>query len=161
MIDRLAIRRGQHDAPGDAAIVVRLLADDVVVEHGLVHRNRQRFVSAEPYGVPELSGIVDPLDVERAHTDAVRADADADALARELVLGEERVERIAECRDIADLAANDDSGRKRLTGQLHELRRAVVDDTCRCQLRRADLEPDDLLLLSLAGVRCRLLDGHR
>ena len=58
-------------------------------------------MSAERDGVGELLFVVDPVDVENPDTDAVRADAEADALAGKVVLLEELVERAAECRDVA------------------------------------------------------------
>ena len=118
MVDRLAVRGGKDHAMRDVAAVERLRADDVVVHDGLVHRDRQRFVSAERDGVGELLLVVDPVDVQDADADAVRADAEPDALARQLVLLEELVERAGERRDVPDLAADDDAGLERLAREL-------------------------------------------
>ena len=93
VVDRLLVGGREQDAPGDGAGLVHRLADDVVVEHGLVERDRQRLVRPEADGVAELALVVDAVDVDRAHADAVGADAEPDAPARQLVLGEEAVER--------------------------------------------------------------------
>ena len=94
----------------------------MVVEDGLVERDRERLVRAEAHGVRELALVVDAVDVERADADAVRPDAEPDAAARKLVVGEEPVERRRERRDVAHLAADDDAGLERTPRELHELR---------------------------------------
>ena len=105
----------------ESAAVERLRADDVVVHHRLVHRDRECFVRTEGDSIGELLFVVDAVDVEDAHTDAVRPDAEADALARQVVLLEELVERTGERSDVADLAADDDAGLERLAGELDDL----------------------------------------
>ena len=82
-------------------------SDDVVVEHGLIHRDRKRFVRTERDRVAKLLRVVDPVDVENADTDAVGADAKPHILARQVVLREELIERFCERRDVAYLAADD------------------------------------------------------
>src|SRR4051794_9064148 len=96
----------------------------------------------ETDGIAERAVVVDAFDVDRAHADAVRADAEPDAPAGQLVLGEEVRERRRERRDVAHLAADDDSRLERNPGELDELGAgaAVVDDTRRGDLRGADLE---------------------
>ncbi len=89
---------------------------------------------------------VDPVDVEGAHADPVRGEPEANAAARQLVLREERVERLRERSDVAHLAADDDAALERPARHLDELRRAVVDDVRGGELRGADLEADELLL---------------
>jgi hypothetical protein len=112
VVDRLAVSRCEHDAARDATRLVRSLADDVIVEHGLIHWNRERFVGAEPNGVSELLRVFDALDVKRADTDAIRADPDPDAFPRQVMLREERVECLAERSHIAHLTADDDARRE-------------------------------------------------
>src|SRR5207342_3214687 len=102
--------------------LVDALADDVVVEDGLVERDRKGLVGPEPNDVAELALVIDAFDVDRAHADAVGADAEPDAPARKLVVGEEAVERLGERRNVTYLAADDDAGRERGPGELHELR---------------------------------------
>ena len=154
VIDRLLVGRCEHDAVGDVARLVDGVADDAVVEHGLVDRDRKRLVRAEADGVRKLALVVDAVDVERAHADAVRPDAEADAAARQLVVGEEPVERRRERRDVAHLAGDDDARLERLARELDELRlrAAVVDDARGGDLRGADLETDDLLLPRAASA---------
>ena len=94
----------------------------MVVEDGLVERDRQGLVRSEPNDVAELALVVDAFDVDRAHADAVGADAEPDAPARKLVVAEEAVERRRERRDVAHLAADDDAGLERNPRELHELR---------------------------------------
>ena len=78
---------------------------------------------AEADRVRELALVVDPVDVERAHADPVRADAEPDAPARQLVA---RVKKLssaaASAGDVAHLAADDDAGLERNARELHELR---------------------------------------
>ena len=50
----------------------------------------------------------------------------------------------ASAGDVADLAADDDPRRQRLAGQLPQVRRAVVHDPGGRELRRADLDADEL-----------------
>src|SRR5882724_5205890 len=103
-----------------------LRADDVVIHHRLVHRDRERLVRTERDGVGELLLVVDSVDVEDADTDPVRSDPEANAFPRQIVLLEELVERTAERRDVADLSADDDAGLERLAGELDQLRATVV-----------------------------------
>ncbi len=106
--------------------------------------------------------VFDVRDVEDAHTDAVRADAQPDVLARKLVAAEEAVESVREPRHVPDLASNDDAGLERLTCDLDQPRRAVVHYVRSSELRRADLQADHVELLrptvvrALVGTRCLL-----
>jgi hypothetical protein len=63
------------------------------------------------------------------------------------VLAEERVERAAEAGDVAHLAADDDPVLERLACDLDDARSAVVLDVGGGELRRADLDADELLVL--------------
>ena len=60
VVDRLAVGGGEEDAARDAARLVDALADDVVVDHRLVDRDRERLVRAEADRVRELALVVDP-----------------------------------------------------------------------------------------------------
>ena len=132
----------------------------MVVEHGLVDRDRDLLVGAEADGVVELPLVGDPVDVERTHADPVRGEPEADAPARELVLREEGVERARESDDVAHLAADDDPALERAAGHLDELRRAVVDDVRSGDLGGADLEADELLLPAALRLRLGLREAH-
>ena len=78
------------------------------------------------------------------------------AAARQVVRREELVQRGGERRDVADLAVDDDATREGLTRKLAQMRRAVVLDPSRCELRGAELEPHELARLPLLGDRARL-----
>ena len=119
VVDRLAVRSRENDAARQRPGVVDRLADHVVVEHRLIDRDRERLVGAEPHRVAELAIVFDSLDVQCSDADAVRADAEANATARQLVLGEEPVERLAERRHVTNLAGDDDAGRQRCPRELH------------------------------------------
>ena len=84
-VDRLAVGGDEQDPPGDVARLVDVLADDVVVDHGLVDRDRDGFVGAEEHRVLELALVVDAGDLEGADADAVRREPEPDAAARQLV----------------------------------------------------------------------------
>src|SRR5262249_62412936 len=102
------------------------LADEPVVGPGLVARNRQGLVRLEPTRVGELAVVLDlVVDLDSAHADAVRADAEPDAPARQLVLREEPVERRRQRFRVAHLSADDNAGLERDACELHELRRAA------------------------------------
>src|SRR5205085_12476070 len=118
------------------------LAEDAVVEDGLLDRDRERLLRAEADRVPELLRVDDADDVERPNADPVARDAEPDAAPRELVLAEERLERLGERLRVAQLAGNDDAGVERLARELEELRLAVVRDARGSQAGRADLEAD-------------------
>src|SRR5205085_7985241 len=112
--------------------------------------DRQRFLRAESDRVVGLLRIVDAVDVEGAHTDAVVRNTEPDAALGKLVLGEEVLEREPERVRVAKLAADDDAGTERLTSDLQQLGRAVVRHARGCKLRRADLQADDLLAFATA-----------
>src|SRR5437660_1482263 len=62
------------------------------------------------------------------------------------VLPEELFERLGERVGIAELPADDDARGERFARRLEQLCRPVVRDTCRSELRRADLQADNLTL---------------
>ena len=151
-VDEIAIGDDEQDAPGDSSLVVRFLAENVPIDHGLVDRNRQSLVGAEKDRVLELLDVVNPADLEDPDADAVVRDPEPNVLARKLGVLEERLQRICESLRVTKLAADDDPGRELLPGELHELGRPVVANLRSCQLRSADLETGDAL---------RPLDGLR
>src|SRR5262249_46468117 len=161
VVDRLLVRGREYDTACNAAVVVRGLADDVEVEDGLVDRNRQCLVGTEANGVPELALIVDSLDVESTDADTVRPDPEPDVAAGQLVIREEPVQRVAEGLDVADLSRDDDPGGEWCTGKLHEPRSVVVDHPRRRDLRGADLQSDQFLLLRLLRLLLRRLGRAR
>ena len=113
-------------------------------------------MGAEPDCVRELPLVLDPVDVEAADADAVRRQAQSDTAPRQLVPGEEAVERPRERGDVAHLATDYDAGAERAARDLDEIRGTVVDDSSGRQLRRANLEADEcalgrLALLAAAG----------
>ena len=93
-IDEVAVGEDEQDLADARAFVVGRLREHLVVEHGFVDRDRQRFLRAEPDRVGELLRIVDAHDLERPDADPVRGDAEANAPLRQLVLGEELLERL-------------------------------------------------------------------
>jgi hypothetical protein len=110
-VDGVAVRSGEDDAADGSAGIVESLRDDVVVEHRVVDRDGERVVCPETDRVLELVLVVDPCELERAHTHAVRRDAEADAAPRKLVRAEELIERRGERGDVAHLAGDDDAAR--------------------------------------------------
>ena len=125
-VDQLAVGDDEQDPAHALAVLVGPLAEDVVVEHRLLDRNRQRLLGAEADRVLELLRVVDAGDLEDADADAVVGDPEPDALARKLVLAEERAQRLGEQLGLAQLAADDDPVLEALARDLDELRVAVV-----------------------------------
>ena len=95
-LDELAMRDDEEDAPQALAAFGLPLAEHAVVEHRLVERDRQRLLGAEADGVEELLLVVDRGELEAPHADAAAGDAEADAAARQVVVVEERAQRIGE-----------------------------------------------------------------
>ena len=91
------------------ALAVGVLAEDVVVEHRLLERDREHFLRPEADRVRELLRVVDAADLEHPHADSIVGDAQADVLAGELVLLEEGAQRGGERVRVAELAADDDA----------------------------------------------------
>ena len=149
-LDQLAVGDDEQDALDALPFRVDGLVEDAVVEHGFVERDRQCLLRAELHGVRELLLLGDADDVDDPDADAVARDAEPHALLRQLVLGEERLQRVAERLRVAELAADDDAGRKRLARDLLQLGDAVVRDAGGSELRGADLQPDEALRLVAA-----------
>src|SRR5205823_758454 len=142
-VDELAVGDDEEDAADPLALLGLRLAEDAVVEDGLLDRDRERLLGAEADRVPELPRVDDADDVERSHADPVARDAEPDAPPRELVLAEEGLQRLDERLRVAQLAADDDAGVERLARELEELRLAVVRDPRGGQAGGADLEADE------------------
>ena len=122
-----------------------MLVENAEVEHCFIERDGQRLLRAEVNRVGELLVLGDADDVEDPDADAIARDAEPDALLRKLVACEEALERLAERFRIAKLSTDDDSGRERLAGELLHLGDAVVRDARGGELRRPDLQADELL----------------
>ena len=114
-----------------------------MVEHRLVQRNRQGFLSSEPDRVRELLRIVDPGDLERANADPVVRDPEPDTRLRQLVLAEEDLQHPGQLLRLAQLTPDDDPAVEWDPGHAHDPRTALVDDLGGRDLRGADLESDD------------------
>src|SRR5439155_20794054 len=99
----------------------------------------------EADGVRELFRIVDPGDLERPDADAVVRNPEADSSLRQLVLGEELLERHGERVRISQLSADDDACLERFASDLQQLGGSVVGDARGGQLGRPDLEADESL----------------
>src|SRR3954452_23427901 len=127
-VDQLAIGDHEQDPANLVAVVVEPLAEDVVIEYRLLDRNRERLLGAEADGVFELLRVVDAGDLEDPDADAVVRDAQAHALARKLVLAEERLQGLGEELGLTQLAADDDAPVEVLSRDLDQFVGAVVDD---------------------------------
>ena len=138
------------------ALAVGLLAEDVVVEHRLLERDREHFLRPEADRVRELLRVVDAADLEHPHADSIVGDAQADVLAGELVLLEEGAQRGGERVRVAELAAGDDAVLEVLACDLRDLRDAVVHDLGGSDLGRSDLQAHELLLAAHGRVTLRL-----
>src|SRR5581483_2957341 len=148
LVDELAVRDDeQHAARRDSGLRIGALREDLPVEHSLLERDRQCLLRAEPNRVGELLRIVDAADLEGAHADAVVGDAETDRLLRQLVLCEQLFQCAREGLDVAQLTAHDDTVLQRRACVLVQLRHAVARrHACRGDLRRADLQTDELAL---------------
>src|SRR6185295_5460583 len=145
-LDEVAVGDDEQNSVLLLALVVDALAEQLVVEHGVLERDRERLLGAEVNGVLELLRVVDPAELEHADTDAVARDPEPHALTRKLVFAEERLQRGRERVGLAELTADDDALVERGAGHLDDLGGAVVDDARCGELRCADLETDDLLV---------------
>ncbi len=96
------------------------MADHLPVEHRLFERHRDVVLGLKTHGGVELALVGDRRKLEGSHRDSLVGDPDPDA-ARELVLGEERLEGVAERLGIGDLALVEDprvERRDRVPGDL-------------------------------------------
>ena len=152
-VDELAVGDDEEHAPERLAVLGDALGEHLVVEHRLLERDRQHFLSPETDRVRELLRILDPGHLEGAHADPVVGDAEPDAALRQLVLGEEGLERNRERLGVTKLAVDDDAVVERRARRLDELGRLAVADAGRGDLGAADLEADELLAAAAAAAR--------
>ena len=130
-VDQLAVGDDEQDALGRLSVLVDTLAEHLVVEHGLVDRDRQRLLRAEPDRVGKLLLVFDPGDLEGADADPVVRDAESHAFLGQAVLGEEVLEGLGECVWVAKLAADDDARERAARARPAAARRS------RCSTTRA------------------------
>ena len=155
-VDQLAVRDDEQNPDDRVPLLVRAPAELLEVDDRLVEWDRQHFLRAEANGVLELLRVRDACDFEDPYTDAVVRDPEADALARKPVLAEERTELVGQQLRLAQLTADDQPRLEVLARDLHELRRAVVDDAGRRELRGTDLQADEALCPLVRGRPARL-----
>src|SRR5205814_10200174 len=122
LVNWLAVRSGKKHTAGDGTALVDVLGQDVVVEHRLVHRDRERFIRTEPDRIGKLALVGDAVDVDRLDADPTCPDADADPLPGQPVHRKEGIQRLRECLHIANLTRNDDSRLEFHTGNLSQPR---------------------------------------
>ncbi len=106
-VDRLAAGRGDDHARA-RALRGGDEAERLEVDDGLLDRHRDVIGRLVLDGGGERLRVVDRRQVERAHDDPLVGDAEPDA-ARQLVLGEERAQLVAEGDRIDDLAVAQDA----------------------------------------------------
>ena len=100
------------------AFFVDAFAEDLIVQHRLVDRDRQRLLCAEPDRVGELLRVVDAGDLEGADADAVVGDSEPHALLGQVVSGEELLQGRRERIRVAELPPDHDSRLERLARNL-------------------------------------------
>ena len=118
-------------------------ADHLMLEHRLVERHRDLLLGLEADRRLELLGVLDRRQAQRADDDPLVADAEPHPLG-ELVLGEERLQRLGEGVGVGDLALVE--GARRRAGSIaagDHLRRAVDRDLGRGDAAGLDVETDD------------------
>jgi hypothetical protein len=81
-LDKIPVGDDQQDSMLGVPLAVGLLAEDVVVEHRLLERDREHFLRPVADRVRELFRVFDAADLEHPHTDAIVGDAQSDVLAR-------------------------------------------------------------------------------
>ena len=121
------------------------MADHLPVEHRLFERHRDVVLRLKTHGGVELVLVGDRRKLEGSHRDSLIGDTHPDA-ARELVLGEERLQGVPERLGIGDLALVEDPRVERGDGVPGDLGRAVDRDFGRGNAAGLDLEADELLL---------------
>src|SRR5947207_12218318 len=152
-VDQLAVRDDEQDPLRRLPLLVGALAEHVIVEHGLVNRDRQGLLRTKADRVRQLLLVVDTGNLERADADAVVGDTEAHAFLRKAVCREELLQSRGERIWIAQLAADDDSGLERRARDLQQLGGAVVGHTRSGELRSTDLQAGDALRAA-AAARC-------
>ena len=149
-VDKLAVGDDEQHAPQRLAVLGDALGENLVVEHRLLERDWQHLLGAEANRVRKLLGILDPSHLERAHADPVVGDAEPHAALRQLVLGEERLERDGESLGVAQLAVDDDAVVEGGARRLEELGNLAVTHQGGRDLGATDLESDELLAATAA-----------
>ena len=142
--------RADHVAAGgdddDLDLTIAVLAgpvpDHLPVEHGLLERHRDVVLGLKADRVGELAGILDRRQREGADGDSLVGDAEPHG-ARELVLGEELLERVAEGLGVGDLALVEDPRLEGLDAVAHDLDGAVDSHLGRGNASGLDIEADD------------------
>ena len=147
-VDELAVGDDEEHAPERLTVLGDALGEDLVIEHRLLERDRQHLLGAEANRVRKLLRILDPGHLERADADPVVGDAEPDAALRQLVLGEERLQRDGESLGVAQLAVDDDAVIEGGARRLEELGKFAVAHPGGRDLGAADLEADELLAAS-------------
>ncbi len=126
-------------------------ADHLVLEHGLVERHRDLLLGLEADRGVHLLRVLDRRQAHGADDDVLVADAEPHPLG-ELVLGEERLQRLGEAIGVEHLALVEDAGLKRLDRRCADPGRAVgALHLGRGDAARLDLEADDAARLLLPG----------
>ena len=103
--EHLAARGDRDDVDVGGALTVDG-GDHLPVEDRAVQRHRDVVLGREADGRLELVAVLDPRQADRAHRDLLVRDPDPH-LARELVLGKQRLDRVAEGVGVRDLAVPD------------------------------------------------------
>ena len=166
-VDHLAADRDDDHALALLALRVDDPPERLEVEDRLVHRHRDVIRRLDADGRGERLRVVDRRKVERAHDDALVGDAQAHA-ARQVVLGEQRLERLGEGLRVGDLAVADDARAQMRDRAAGDGDRAVDAHLGGGDVARVELEPDDGGLLggtvslehgSDIGTRAGALEG--
>ena len=123
-VDRLAVGDDERILRVVVPSVVDLGREDVVVDHGLVERDREHLVRAEADRVLELVLVLDAGDLDHADADAAVREPEADASARQ-AFAAKNSSAPSERGRVAHLAAVDDARRGAARG------RAVTSASCR------------------------------
>ena len=144
-VDELAIGDDEEHAPERLSVLGDALGEHLVVEDGLLERDRQHLLRPEADRIRELLRVLDPRHLEGADADPVVGDAEPDAALGQLVLGEEGLERDRQCLGVAQLAVDDDAVVERGASRLDELDGLAVANPGGRDLGAADLETDELL----------------
>jgi hypothetical protein len=117
-------------------------AERLPVEDRLVHRHRDVIGRLHLDGGGQRLLVLQRRQVERADHDPLVRDAQPDA-GRELVLGEERLQRVRERGDVRDLAVAQDAGAKGSDGAALERQRPVDGDLGGGDVAGIEIEADD------------------
>ena len=107
----------------------------------------------EPHRVVESALVLDDVDVQRADADAVAREPDVNVRLGKLLLVEEGLDGHGKRAFVTHLAVDDNPGRERAPREAQKLVPGFgLGDDGRSDLRRADLEPDNLAYLGAARL---------